>query len=250
MSHARIEQALRRADGRPAIVAYLTAGYPDRERFMSELDALDHVADAVEIGVPFTDPMADGATIQRAGRIALAEGATLDRTLADLEPVVPRLPRVLMSYLNPFLALPHGSLPQRLLRAGIDGVVVPDLPHEEALALREALDASGIALVPMVTPLTSDARLEAIVRSARGFVYAVTSVGTTGRSVATGDALSQYLARVRRAASVPVIAGFGVRIREHVAALCPPADGVVVGSAMVDAIDRGESPARLVESLR
>lgn len=249
MSATSLEAALRTTRG-PSIVAYLAAGFPDRETFLRALDALDRSADAIEIGIPFSDPMADGSTIQRASRVALENGATLDGTLRDLEALPARTPRVVMSYLNPLLSLPHDTLGSRFARAQISGVVVPDLPHDESGALAEALARHDIALVPMVTPLTRAERLAAIVRGARGFVYAVTTTGTTGQSVSPADAIGAYLERVRAIATVPVIAGFGIRAREHVAALCPPADGVVVGSALVEAIEAGVDLETFVTGLR
>lgn len=250
MSAERLSAALRRTDGAPSILAYLTAGFPDRDGFLAALDALERSADAVEIGVPFSDPMADGSTIQRSSRVALEAGATLDGLLRDLEARPARRPRVLMSYLNPLLALPHDTLVPRLARAHVSGLVVPDLPHEESDALAAALRARDIALVPMVTPLTSEARLRALVANALGLVYAVTSTGTTGQSVSTTTTLTDYLARVRALSPAPVVAGFGVRTRAHVAALCPPADGVVVGSALVEALEAGAPLDAFVDGLR
>ena len=180
MSVGQLEAALRRDT--PSILAYLTAGFPDRAGFLDVLTALERSADAIEIGVPFSDPMADGSTIQRSSRVALEQGATLDGTLRDLEAREAQRPRVLMSYLNPLLSLPHDTLGPRLARAQVSGLVVPDLPFDESDALASALAAHDIALVPMVTPLTTGARARAIVERARGFVYAVTSTGTTGRA--------------------------------------------------------------------
>lgn len=255
MSVADLEAAL--ATSRPSVIAYLTAGFPDRSRFLAALDALETVADAIEIGVPFSDPMADGPTIQRSSHVALAAGATLDGTLADLEARAPRQPRLLMSYLCPLLALPHDTLAPRLARAGVSAVVVPDLPHEESGALASALAAHDVALVPMVTPLTPSERLARTTADARGLVYAVTRTGTTGGglsgaagSATDRSAIARYLERVRAVTRAPVIAGFGVRTRADVAALSPPAHGVVVGSALVEIVERGESVADFVRSLR
>lgn len=248
MSAARLEEALDR--GAPAIVAYLTAWFPDEARFFAAFDALERGADAIEIGVPFSDPMADGPVIQRASHVALASGATLDRLLTRLEARPVARPRILMSYLNPLLALPDDVLAPRLARAGIDALVVPDLPHEEAQGLEAALAAEGIALAPMVTPLTRPERRAAMARSARGFVYAVTRTGTTGAGIADPEAVARYLAEVRAESRAPVLAGFGVRARSDVRALCPPAHGVVVGSALVEAIERGDDLAAWLAALR
>jgi tryptophan synthase alpha chain len=249
MTRADLEGALRRAHG-PSVVAYLTAGHPDRETFLASLASLETEADAIEIGIPFSDPMADGTTIQRASRVALAAGATLAGILADLAAHAGKRPRVLMSYLNPLLSIAPSELAPRLRAAFVSGVVVPDLPFEESGALRAALAIEDIALIPMVTPLTSDARMRVIAAEARGFVYAVTSTGITGQRIDASEALTRYLARVRAMSTAPVIAGFGVRAREHVALLCPPADGVVVGSAIVEAIEAGAPLDALVRALR
>jgi len=249
MSRVVLERALRRERG-PSIVAYLTAGFPDREAFLRSLTALERAADAIEIGIPFSDPMADGSTIQRASRVALERGATLDQILVDLASRRAIKPRVLMSYLNPLLSLAHDSLAARMRSASISGLVVPDLPYEESDAMRSSLAREDIALVPMVTPLTRPDRLAALLGDARGFVYAVTSTGTTGQSVAPTDAMVGYLAGLRALTDTPVIAGFGIRAREHVRALCPPADGVVVGSALVEAIEHGQALDAWLDALR
>lgn len=249
MSAAALEAALRKSSG-PSILAYVTAGFPDRAHFLASLAALDGCADAIEIGIPFSDPMADGSTIQRSSKVALDAGATLEGTLRDLEALPARVPRVLMSYLNPLLCLAPDTLGAQLARAQISGLVVPDLPFDESTALRDALMAHDIALVPMITPLTHAERAAAIVRGARGFVYAVTSTGTTGQSVSSSAALTSYLARVREISPAPVIAGFGVRTKQHVRMLCPPADGVVVGSALVEAVEAGAALDAVVAALR
>lgn len=248
MTAAELEAALARPT--PAIVAYLTAWFPDEARFFAALDALERSADAIEIGVPFSDPMADGPVIQRASHVALAAGATLDRLLTRLEQRAPERPRILMSYLNPLLALPEDVLAPRLARAGISALVVPDLPYEESGALAAALAREEIALAPMVTPLTHPDRLASMAAAARGFVYAVTRTGTTGAGIADPQAVARYLARVREASRAPVLAGFGVRARSDLAALCPPADGVVVGTAIVEAIERGEDLTAWITRLR
>ena len=249
MSRGDLERALRRPEG-PSIVAYLTGAHPDRDTFLGCLASLEREADAIEIGIPFSDPMADGATIQRASRVALSAGATIGGILDDLASHPAKRPRVLMSYLNPLLSLAPSDLAPRLRAAFVSGVVIPDLPFEESGALRAALATEDIALVPMITPLTREARMHAIVAEARGFVYAVTSTGITGQRIDANDALTRYLARARAMSPAPVIAGFGVRTREHVSALCPPADGVVVGSAIVEAVEAGAPLDALVRSLR
>jgi tryptophan synthase alpha chain len=251
--HERITRAIRAAaaGGEPALVAYLTAGFPRRAAFAAHLEALAGAADVVEIGVPFTDPMADGVTIQRASLAALAQGVTL-RWILDEVAALKGIdtPLLLMSYLNPLLALGCAELADRAARAGVAGFIVPDLPLDESSELRAALAARGIALVQMVTPVTEPKRLAALCAGSQGFVYAVTMTGTTGRSVAVPDEVLAYLERVRAAASLPVCAGFGIRSRAQVERLRGHVDGVVVGSALVEVLERGEDPARWLRELR
>jgi tryptophan synthase alpha chain len=249
----RISQAIRAAaaGGEPALVAYLTAGYPQRERFREQVLALAAGAEVVEIGVPFTDPMADGVTIQRASLAALAQGVSLEWILAELEQIRGvGVPLLLMSYLNPLLAFGLERLAQRAARAGVAGFIVPDLPLEESSELRAALDAQQLALVQMVTPVTEAARLQQLCAGSQGFVYAVTMTGTTGKHVAVPDEVISYLDRVRGSSPLPVCAGFGIRSREQVKRLRGHVDGVVIGSALVEVLERGEDPAAWLRQLR
>jgi tryptophan synthase alpha chain len=249
----RIAAAIRSAAarGEPALIAYLTAGFPERERFREQLRALAAAADVVEIGVPFTDPMADGVTIQRASRAALGQGVTLEWILAELAAQGGlRAPLLLMSYLNPLLALGLGSLAKAAAAAGVSGFIVPDLPLDESNELRVALEPHELALVQMVTPVTDAARLAALCAGSQGFVYAVTMTGTTGRNVAVPDEVLAYLDRVRAASALPVCAGFGIRSRAQVERLRGHVDGVVVGSALVEVLERGEDPAAWLAQLR
>ncbi len=238
--------------GSPALVAFLTAGFPDRKSFRAHLASAAAAADVIEIGVPFSDPMADGATIQRASRVALEQGVTLAWILGELAALDPRphAPILLMSYLNPLLSCGLERLPQAAHAAGVAGFIVPDLPWEECGELRSALGGAGIALVQMVTPVTPPARLAMLARGSRGFVYAVTTTGTTGGAVEVPDATIAYLDCVRAAAGLPVCAGFGIRSAEQVSRLAGHVDGVIVGSALVEAIERGDDVARYLASLR
>jgi tryptophan synthase alpha chain len=254
MGHETIGVALRTASARgwPALVAFLTAGFPRRECFRDDLARVAASADVVEIGVPFTDPMADGMTIQRASHAALAQGVSLGWILAELAALAerPKAPLLLMSYLNPLLAFGLDRLPRAARAAGVAGVIVPDLPFEECADLQSALRPEGVGLVQMVTPVTAPGRLALLCAAAQGFIYAVTMTGTTGRNVAVPDEVLGYLDRVRAEAPIPVCAGFGIRDREQVARLCGHVDGVVVGSALVEVLERGEDPAAFLEGLR
>ena len=249
-----ISAAIRDAgdSGRPAVVAFATAGFPDRAGFVRNLQAIASEADVVEIGVPFSDPMADGATIQRASFAALKDGFTLPWLLGELEAMQPRprAPLLLMSYLNPLLAFGLHRLPEAAARAGVCGFIIPDLPFEESAEMRAALDRVGIALVQMVTPVTPPARLRMLCEASQGFVYAVTMTGTTGKSVAVPDEVLEYMDRVRAVSRVPVCAGFGIRSREQVARMQGHVDGVVVGSALVEVLERREDPAAFLRTLK
>ncbi len=240
------------AQGRPALVGFLTAGFPSRRQFRENLEAVAAACDVVEIGVPFSDPMADGSTIQRASFIALADGVTLPWILEEIS----RLPRprttpiLLMSYLNPLLSFGLDNLPRAASQAGVAGFIVPDLPYEESGDLKTALDREGLALVQMVTPVTPAPRLEMLCRAAQGFVYAVTMTGTTGKSAEVPEEVLDYMDRVKRFSQVPVCAGFGIRSQAQVARFAPHVDGVVVGSALVETLERGEDVRAFLVSLR
>jgi tryptophan synthase alpha chain len=239
------------AAGRPALVGFMTAGFPDRAGFRANLASIGAAADVVEIGVPFSDPMADGMTIQRASQVALRNGFTLPWLLGELQGMAPRpaAPLLLMSYLNPLLAYGLERLPAAARRAGVAGFIIPDLPYEESGDVRAALDAEGLALVQMVTPVTPPERLGMLCKASQGFVYAVTMTGITGRHVAVPDEVLAYMDRVRAVSPVPVCAGFGIRSAKQVARMTGHVDGVVVGSALVEVLERGEDPAAFLQAL-
>jgi tryptophan synthase alpha chain len=240
------------AQGRPAVVGFMTAGFPERACFRGDLTAIASEADVVEIGIPFTDPMADGMTIQRASYAALQGGFTLPWLLQELAPMQPRpkAPLLLMSYLNPLLAFGLDRLPEATAKAGISGFIIPDLPFEESADMRAALDRVGLALVQMVTPVTPQARLKLLCEASQGFVYAVTMTGTTGKAVAVPDDVLDYMDAVRAVAPIPVCAGFGIRSAEQVRRMQGHVDGVVVGSALVEVLERREDPAAFLRSLK
>jgi tryptophan synthase alpha chain len=249
-----ISETIRNAQaaGRPALIAYITAGFPKRETFLQQLAAVADAADVVEIGVPFTDPMADGTTIQRSSRAALAQGVSLRWILSELS--APRLktraPVLLMSYLNPLLAYGLDRLPDDAARAGVSGFIVPDLPFEECAELRDALASRGLALVQFVTPVTPTERIQMLSAASSGFIYAVTMTGTTGKNVAVPSEVLEYFARVKRVSPLPVCAGFGIRSREQIERLAPHVDGVIVGSALVEVLERGDDAGEFLRGLR
>lgn len=238
------------AAGGQAICAYLTAGYPSLETFPEHLVRVSAAADVVEVGVPFTDPMADGQTIQKASHEALTQGVNLDYVFDTLDSVDLESPHLLMGYYNPFLAYGLDRLVERMTDAGTCGLIVPDLPIEESGELANSLQSRGQGLVQLVSPTTSEERLRMLAGASRGFVYAVTTKGTTGSTTHFDADVLEYLDRVKAASSLPVLAGFGVREQSQVATLSGHVDGVVVGSALIDAIDRGDDPAAFLEGLR
>jgi len=240
------------AQGRPAVVGFMTAGFPDRPNFRASLTAIAGEADVVEIGIPFTDPMADGMTIQRASYASLQGGFTLPWLLEELSAMQPRpkAPLLMMSYLNPLLAYGLDKLPEAAARAGVSGFIIPDLPFEESADMRAALDRVGVALVQMVTPVTPASRIRMLCEASQGFVYAVTMTGTTGKAVAVPQDVLDYLDAVRKVSPIPVCAGFGIRSAEQVRLMTGHVDGVVVGSALVEVLERREDPAAFIRGLR
>jgi tryptophan synthase alpha chain len=240
------------AQGRPAVVGFMTAGFPDRASFRKDLAAIASEADVVEIGIPFTDPMADGMTIQRASYAALQGGFTLPWLLQELTSLQPRpqAPLLMMSYLNPLLAFGLDKLPEAAVQAGVSGFIIPDLPYEESFDFRAAFDRVGVALVQMVTPVTPAPRIRMLCEASQGFVYAVTMTGTTGKAVEVPDDVLQYMDAVRAVSPIPVCAGFGIRRAEQVTRMQGHVDGVVVGSALVEVLERREDPAAFLRGLR
>jgi tryptophan synthase alpha chain len=251
--HERITAALRApaTRGTTALVPYITAGYPRKDGFIATLRAIAGVSDVVEVGVPFSDPMADGVTIQRASHAAIAQGVSLRWILAELAAAGPfDAPLILMSYLNPLLNYGYQRLAADAVKAGVCGFIVPDLPLEESRDLRDALEPRGLALVQLVTPATPEERLARLCAASRGFVYAVTVTGITGGARELPAEVTTYLDRVRAQTGLPVCAGFGVRRAEQVRDLAPHADGVVVGSALVEQLEAGGDPVAFLKALR
>ena len=235
-----------------ALVAFLTAGYPKPEHFLTVLKEVAAAADVIELGVPFTDPMADGVTIQRSSQLALQQGVTLKWIFDQLESYDFELdpPILLMSYMNPLLAFGLESLVSRMQDTGVSGLIVPDLPYEESDILSSEMDSQGLALVQMVTPATPKARLKKLCMASDGFVYAVTRTGITGGEGSLPADLAQYLQRVKSSAKLPVCAGFGVRDSKQVKLIGKYADGVIVGSALVEVLEQGKSAGQFLTALR
>ena len=244
-----IAAAFSRSDRRAALMPYLMGGFPtlDGSRAIGEAYA-EGGADLVELGVPFSDPLADGPVIHAAGTQALAAGATVPAVLEVARALAERVPVILMCYANLVLARGVERFADELARANVSGLIIPDLPLEEAPAALAACDAAGIALVPLVAPTTPDERLARIGAQARGFLYTVSVTGTTGERA--GIDAGDLLARVKAHTRVPVALGFGIATPEQAAAAAAAgADGVIVGSRLVRAAAEGEDVRALVEEL-
>ncbi|MXZ72725.1 MAG: tryptophan synthase subunit alpha [Acidobacteria bacterium] len=244
--------ALRRA-GRPGLVTYTTAGDPDLAcsgRILRALDAAG--ADVLEVGVPFSDPLADGPVIQRASERALSAGATLRRTLslvADVRPSI-RAGIVLFTYANPVIRMGLEDFVDRASAAGVDGVLMLDLPIEEADGLRAALDGSGIDPIFLLSPTTTDARLRRAAALGRGFLYGISRLGVTGARDTIAVGAKALVERIRAASELPVALGFGISRPEQVAEVTRWADAAVVGSALVDVIARATPDTAATEAAR
>jgi tryptophan synthase alpha chain len=251
-AHERITAAIRAANdaGRTGLVPFITAGYPEPKDFIETLRAVADAGDVVELGIPFSDPMADGMTIQRSSFEALQKGVSLKWIFEQLDAADGiDAPLVMMSYLNPLLAFGYDKLAERALAAGVCGFIVPDLPFEESADLRAALEAKGLGLIQLVTPATPDARLKTLCEASRGFVYAVTITGITGGGDGLPADLATYLDKVTNVSPLPVCAGFGIRATADVRAVGAHAAGAIVGSALVEVLERGKDPRPFLRSL-
>ncbi|WP_296596692.1 tryptophan synthase subunit alpha [Phenylobacterium sp.] len=258
MTKARIDArfAALKAEGRAAFVPYVMAGDPDAATALAILKGLPAAgADLIEVGFPFSDPMAEGPPIQRAAQRALAKGMTLKGTLeaiAAFRAEDQATPIILMGYLNPLVTWGFEAFAAEAAEAGVDGVIVVDCPPEEADPLADALEAHGMALIFLTTPTTDDKRLPTVIRRAAGFVYYVSVAGVTGVKEADAQAVAPNVERIRKASGLPVAVGFGIKTPERASAIAQVADAVVVGSALVDevaeAVDLNEDVTRRVLS--
>ena len=249
--HERIAAAFAAARGRAALMPYLMAGFPTREgaRAIGRAYA-EQGADLVELGLPFSDPLADGPVIHEAGTRALANGTTVADALRLCEELAARVPVVVMGYLNLVLARGAEAFAATLVEAGASGLIVPDLPLEESDEVLGACDAAGLALVGLVAPTSSPERLRAIAQRARGFVYAVSVVGITGERTALAPHVGPLLERLKGCSPVPVALGFGISTPEQAAAAAAAgADGVIVASRLMREAGQADDPGAAVGAL-
>ncbi len=253
----RIQETFARCkeEGRPALVIYLCCGDPSKAAAVQMIEAaINGGADIIELGMPFSDPTADGPIIQKASERALKGGMTMDGTLACLKDVRsrhPDVPMILFGYYNPILKLGEAAFAERVADAGGDGALVVDLPPEECLGLHQALTDKGLSFVPLIAPTTTDDRLAHIGELASSFVYLVSLAGVTGTADVKTDLVRERISKLREHIGVPIAVGFGIKTPEDVTELSQVADGIVVGSAVVSKIadaDGPESAASAVES--
>lgn len=245
---ARIRAAFATA-GRPLFMPYVMGGFPDLDASARFAAALAPHADLIELGIPFSDPLADGPTIQAAGQRALDAGTRPEQVIDIAAGLRAGPPVVLMTYVNVILAMGARAFMERAAAAGVAGVIIPDVPVDEGDAMRAEARRSGLAIIPLAAPTTSDERLAAIGREAEGFVYCVSVAGVTGGDVAVGDMLRAFLGRARAVTDAPLAVGFGIRSAEQVAAVGRIADGVIVASELIRRIEEAPDGAAAIAAI-
>lgn len=240
-----------------ALMPYFTLGYPDADTSLAIIEAIAPYSDLLELGVPFSDPLADGPTVQHSTQVSLENGTTTASCLAMVRELRQRgvqTPILLMGYVNPILAYGEANYVRDAADAGADGFIVPDLPPEEAEALDSLTAEAGLSLVHFLAPTSNEARIDRVAPQARGFIYLVSVAGVTGaRSQVQAD-LASFVNRVRAKTAVPLAVGFGISTPQQAAEVGQLADGVIVGSALINAVnaaeDKVETAVRFVKALR
>ena len=252
----RVQAAFERArsENRAAFIPYMTAGYPTPERFPEVALSLLEYADLLEVGLPYSDPLGDGPTVQRASETAIAGGTSTRRTFALIKALRPHTdkPIFLMTYINPVYALGPAEFMRSAVDAGVDGLILPDLPPDEDLDIREQATQAGLALTFLIAPTSTPERVRIVTAACTGFVYAVSVTGVTGAR--EGEALAEVpeLIRLARAyTELPIAVGFGVKdaATAHAVAAGAGADGVVVGSALINAVAAGQDVGALARAI-
>lgn len=249
-----------KAEGRSALAPFVTLGYPDLETSEAMAKSiLESGADMLELGIPFSDPLADGPTVQMTSFRALENGTTLTMALESLRTLRSggiTSPLIFMGYLNPFLRYGMNQFASDAADAGIDGIIIPDMPPEEAPPYQAILDAHGIHLIPLLAPTSTDARIEQACKQASGFIYCVSVTGVTGARSELSGGVEGLARRIREHSDLPILVGFGVSRREHVENIARFADGAVLASAMLDSVskvptkDAAETAAQFIRGLR
>jgi tryptophan synthase alpha chain len=239
-----------KAASRAAFIPYVTGGFPDDSICLELIKAMDRAgADIIEVGIPFSDPLADGPTIQHASKLALDNGTTPQSVLAICEKAKDQVSAalVVMTYVNPVVRMGYGEFAKAAAKAGISGVIIPDLPPEEGANWISSAGEAGLDPIFMAAPTTPSRRVSQVSSHSKGFLYYVSMTGVTGTSLALGDETTKHLKRVREASQLPVAVGFGIQRPEQAAALAPLCDGVVVGSALVKKMIDAGAPEQGVE---
>ncbi len=242
---------LLRGKNEMALIAYLTAGFPTLEKSMENLQLVSESgADLVEIGIPFSDPIADGSTIQYASHTALENCVTLNSILDKLKKIKLPVPLILMSYLNPLLAYGNMRLFNDLEEAEVRGIIIPDLPLEEASEWISLSETSNINLIFLVAPTSTEDRIKLVAEKTNGFIYCVSVAGTTGARKRLSPDLIPFVKKIKRITNKPVAVGFGISTPQHISSLRGQAEGVIVGSRLIEAVKRGEDLAALIKKLK
>jgi len=247
-----------KAEGRADLMPYFTLGYPTPAASLDVIEAITSAgADMVELGVPFSDPLADGSTIQHSTQVALENGVSVQKCFEWVKILRSRgvsQPMILMGYYNPILAYGPDRFVDTACSAGVDGLIVPDLPLEEAVPLESACQKHNLALIYLVAPTTPDSRLAQVTAHSTGFVYIVSLIGVTGARSSLSEVLQDFLRRARMVTTKPLAVGFGISTPEQARRVGKQADGVIVGSALINAVGNSEYPAdaarRYVAELR
>jgi len=240
----RIEERFRklRGEGRGALIPYIMAGYPTLESSRRIIEALAKWGDIIEIGIPYSDPLADGATIQKASVVALSHGIKTPQVLEMIAHLrgVTNTPFVIMTYYNAIYKYGLGAFAKAIAGVGVDGVIIPDLPPEEAHLWRSAAEANSIDTIFLLAPTSTEDRIRRVASACRGFIYCVSLTGVTGAREALSITLPQFISRVRVLTDKPLAVGFGISSPEHVREVAKIADGVIIGSALIDLIDKAK----------
>ena len=240
----RIAAAFDRARGRAALMPYYTLGYPDRQSSLAVVEAIAPHSDLLELGVPFSDPIADGPTIQQSTQQALAAGTTTAGCLDMVRELRARgveTPAMLMGYYNPILAYGEERYARDAAAAGADGFIVPDLPPEEAATLEAAANEAGLALIHFLAPTSNPRRIATVIERARGFIYMVSLTGVTGTGAGPTAGLPEFVRQIRAQSGVPIAVGFGINTPEQARQVAEFADGVIAGSALIRAVASAET---------
>lgn len=242
---ARVNQ-----ESRKALLPFLMSGHPTPEAFAANLEAAAEFADVIEVGVPFSDPLADGPVIQSAAVQALKNGTTLAATFETLRARKADPPVVLMLSYNQVLAGGIKQFADRAIAANVSGAIIPDLPFDEQAELREVFIERGIALIAMLSPTTSESRMQQILASAQGFAYLISVAGVTGTRDGFGEETVEYIRRAKSISPVPLCVGFGISKAQHIEQLRDSADGFIVGSALIRGLEQGSSITEVLGPLR